>query len=145
MKFKLYSLIALLLIVGVATGCFRKTTTADTAPVGVVETGTIIDVTEKNGQTIAAVPGDVMYVKLTGEAASGKQWSVIKPITGSALELKDHKIVGLVDPAVLNGRFTDEWWLKILESGLIEVQFNYGESGKESETSFAITVNSQPE
>lgn len=110
---------------------------------GVKETGNVIDISDKNGQTITTTPGDVLYLKLTGEAESNNQWNVVAPVAGNFLMLKDHKVTGLIDKKVLEGKFTDEWWLKIENKGTFEIQFNYGEVGKDAENSFKLQVVSQ--
>ena len=110
---------------------------------GVKETGSVIDASDKNGQTIAAKIGDVIYFKLTGQAASGNQWTVVKPVSGDAILLKDHRATDINNPQAPNGEFTDEWWIKIEKSGTIEMQFDYGVSGKKSTKSFKLTIDSQ--
>lgn len=141
MKSKYFIVTALLLASVVATGCFNRGGAGATEEP--FETGVIIDVTERNGEVVSAQPGDVVYVKLTGESAAQKQWSVISPTSSNAIELKDHKIVGLLDPEVLDGRFVDEWWLLVLKSAEIELQFDYGVLGEEAEDTFAVTIQSQ--
>jgi len=108
---------------------------------GVPETGRVLDISEMNDQTATVTPGDVLYFKLTGEADSGYQWSVTGPTSGDYLMLKDHKVVGLTDPEA--GTFTDEWWLKIEEPGIFDLQFEYGLPSQEPEEFFRFKVISQ--
>jgi len=110
---------------------------------GVPETGTIIDISDKNSQSVTATPGDVLYLKLTGEADSGKQWSVSEPTSGNFLMLKDHKLVGMNDPNILEGQFSDEWWLKIEEKGTFKLKYIYGVVNQEVEKTFELEINSQ--
>ena len=90
---------------------------------GVVETGNIIDASGKNSQTINVVPGDLIYLKLMGEAKSGKQWTVISPAQGDSLSLKEQKVIGLDDKEILAGKFSSEWWLKVETKGEFDLQF----------------------
>jgi len=110
---------------------------------GVKETGLVIDITEMNQQSATTTPGDVLYLKLTGEAGSKKQWSVVSPTSGDYIMLKDHKVNGLGSTDAEDGQFTDEWWLKIENQGEFEIKFNYGAAGKEAEDSFSFIVVSQ--
>ena len=110
---------------------------------GAPETGVVLDVSDKTGQTVTVSPGDVLYLKLTGEADSGKQWVVVSPTTGDYVMLKDHKVVGINDPKILEGQFTDEWWIKIEDTGTFTLQFNYGVMGKAVEDSFKLEIISE--
>ena len=134
----------LVLSLTVLYGCQKKNTTA--APVisaSVTETGTVVDVTEKNTQSITVVPGDVIYVKLTGEAASGNQWTVVSPVSGDFVSLKDHVVVGLTDRAAKDKQFTDEWWIKVEKKGTFDLQFDYGRPNDKAKKSFKVSVVSQ--
>lgn len=110
---------------------------------GAPETGVVLDITEKNGQSSTAKPGDILYLKLTGEAASGKQWAVVSPTSSDYIMLKGHKLIGLTDSKAPDGQFTDEWWLKVEKTGNFELQFDYGVLGKKAEKSFQFSVVSQ--
>ncbi|MFA6215394.1 MAG: hypothetical protein WC768_02410 [Patescibacteria group bacterium] len=144
MKKNLILLLILFLAVTVSACGKTVKTEPETINVnGASETGTTIDLSDKNGQTVNAKIGDVLYLKLTGVAASGKQWLVVAPTQGDFLLLKDHKLVGLNDPKVLAGQFTDEWWLKIEKAAAFDLQFDYGIFGKKSEQSFKVTITSQ--
>ena len=110
---------------------------------GVVETGNIIDASGKNSQTINVVPGDLIYLKLMGEAKSGKQWTVISPAQGDSLSLKEQKVIGLDDKEILAGKFSSEWWLKVETKGEFDLQFDYGKLTKKAEQIFKIKVISQ--
>lgn len=142
---KIFVIAALALSLTVLYGCQKKTTTAVTppAPVSVAETGTVVDVTEKNNQSITVVPGDIIYVKLTGEAASGNQWTVVSPISGDAVSLKDHVVVGLTDRNAKDKQFTDEWWIKIEKTGSFDLQFDYGRPNDKAKKSFKVSIVSQ--
>ncbi len=125
-------------------GCWRKKVeTAVTQEIA--ETGQTYDVSDKTGQAITVEPGDVLYLKLAGEAKSGLQWQVASPTSGNFLVLKDHQAVGLDDPNALDGKFTDEWWLKVQETGEVNLRFNYVVPGKpdEPKNSFELKVISQ--
>lgn len=138
MKFKSLLVIALLFSV-LATGCLKKKDdNRIVLPENFPETGTVLDITEKNGESATLVPGDVIYLKLVGEANSLKQWTVYSPTSTSALVLKDHKLVGLQDEEA--EEFTDEWWLKVVEAGNFNLTFNYGVPGKDVEDVFTFEV-----
>ena len=110
---------------------------------GVPETGRVLDITQMNDKTATVTPGDVLYFKLEGEADSGKQWNVIGPTSGNYLMLKDHKVVGLNNPDIESGKFTDEWWLKIEDTGIFDLEFEYGLPDQEAEEFFNFKVVSQ--
>lgn len=134
----------LILSLTVLYGCQKKNTTvAPVIPASVTETGTVVDVTEKNTQSITVVPGDVVYVKLTGEAASGNQWTVVSPVSGDFVSLNDHVVVGLTDRNAKDKQFTDEWWIKIEKKGSFDIQFDYGRPNDKAKKSFKVSVVSQ--
>lgn len=137
--------IAMFLVVSLSA-CFKKTEfeTEDQLIIeGAAETGRIIDITGQNNQSAVAAPGDIIYVKLTGEADSGKQWNIVSPTSGDFLMLKDHKIVGLSDSEILNEEFTDEWWFKVEKTGTFNLQFDYALFGKDPEHFFKFEVISR--
>jgi len=110
---------------------------------GVPETGNVIDVSEKSGETFNVVPGDVVYLKLVGQSKSGKQWTVVSPTQGDYLSLKEQKVTGLDDKEILAGKTNFEWWLKIENKGEFDLQFDYAKPGKKAEQTFKIKVISQ--
>ena len=131
------------------SACFKKAgsdlskDSKDTEIDGVSETGLVLDISEMNDKTATVTPGDVLYFKLEGEADSGKQWSVVGPTSGDYLMLKDHKVVGLNNPEIEGGKFTDEWWLKIEDTGIFDLEFEYGLPNQEAEEFFSFKVISQ--
>lgn len=140
--------ILLVLIVGAVitlVGCQKKSSQNIVTPVptSVIETGTVIDVSDKNGQTITTVPGDVIYIKLVGEAASGNQWSVTSTSSSNMVSLKDHKLVGLMDKNAPNKQFIDEWWIKVERTGVFDLRYEYGRPGTASKKTFAVSIISQ--
>lgn len=143
MKKVLISLIVLSLTFSL-TACFKKQVDeSEVAIDGVPETGRVLDISDKIGQTATVTPGDILYLKLTGESDSDKEWSVVAPTTGDYLKLKDHKVIGLTDPKILDGQFTNEWWLKIEAEGIFDMQFDYGVAGQKVEDSFEIKIISE--
>lgn len=143
---KLKITVLLLLILTMAsTGCWFKKPSESKVGQEEFETGTVIDVSDKSGQEVTVKIGDVIYLKLEGESKSGFQWQVISPTSESSLILKDHKVVGIDDPNVLGGKFTDEWWLKVQEAGETQLQFSYVMPTKplEAKKSFELKVISQ--
>ncbi|MFA5022018.1 MAG: protease inhibitor I42 family protein, partial [Patescibacteria group bacterium] len=110
---------------------------------GRAETGTVIDITSLNGQTVNAKLGDVIYIKLTGQANKGYQWSIASPTAADYLMLKDHKNSGLNDPNAAEGKFTDEWWLKVQNPGEFDLQFDYGQTKKPTTQTFKIKIITQ--
>jgi len=143
---KISFLIAVFVLVIILSACQKSAP----APIeetninsSVAETGKIIDVSEKNGETFNVVPGDVIYLKLIGEAKSGKQWTVISPTQGDYLSLKEQKVTGLDDKEILAGKTNFEWWLKIENKGEFDLQFDYGKLTKKAEQIFKIKVISQ--
>ncbi|MBI3290831.1 protease inhibitor I42 family protein [Candidatus Falkowbacteria bacterium] len=148
MRYKLKKILPVVLILFLAltiSACKKKPSGPTEEEVifdGVRETGLVLDISEKSGQSATTTPGDVLYIKLTGEAGSGNQWTVIAPTTGSFLMLKDHKATGLTDEAE-GAIFTDEWWLKIEETGNFEIGFSYGVPGEEPLDFFNFNVISR--
>jgi len=143
---KIFLSIAILVLTFSLVGCFKSNKTdSNQEPQfeGAKPTGVVLDITEKNGQSGTVKPGDILYLKLTGEAASGKQWTVVSPATGDYLMLKDHKLIGLADSKAPDGQFTDEWWLKVEKTGNFELKFDYGVMGEKAEKSFQFSVITQ--
>ena len=98
---KFLPLLIILFLAFSLSACRKNTETERQREIfGVPETGTVLDITEKNGQTLTVTPGDILYLKLRGESKSGKQWSVISPTSGNFLMLKDHKLIGLNDTQI---------------------------------------------
>lgn len=141
-----FALAALLIAVNLS-GCAANQTSGENsnavAADGARETGTVIDLAAKNNQSVQAKVGDVLYIKLTGKAASGFQWFAISPTSDGWVMLKDHVVVGLNDPNAPNGEFTDEWWLKVEKAGSFTIQFDYSKPNKKAEQSFKVSVVSQ--
>jgi len=138
--------ISILLVAVIFAGCSKAdkgndSEVVDTSIYGVPETGTMIDITERNTLVATTTPGDVLYLKLLGESSSGKQWTVSAPTSGNSIMLQDHQITGLGDEA--GQEFTDEWWLKVEEIGEFSLQFDYGELGQEVEDTFELKIISQ--
>lgn len=148
---KLFSFLIILSLVFVLSACFGSNSNKEKNQqketnleiYGVPETGRVLDITEINGQTATVTPGDILHLKLIGEANSGRQWSVISPTAGDYLMLKDHQVIGLDNSEILGGKFTDEWWLKVEKTGEFELQFDYSAVNKEPEDSFKFKVISQ--
>lgn len=146
MRKKIYLSLVILAMAFSVTACAPKPAAESvnqTVSDGVKETGNVIDVSDKDGQTVTAKVGDVIYFKLVGKAASGNQWTVVKPVSGDSILLKDHKTTDINNSKAPNGEFSDEWWIKIEKSGTIEMQFDYGVLGKKAAKSFKITIDSQ--
>ena len=101
----------------------------------IADTGKVTDVSAMNGQTVNAVPGDVLYLKLSSKTDKNKQWSVASTTDVENLILKDHKVAGL-DSATT----TSEWWPKIAKSGPVKLQFDYGQFQKKVEYTFKIDI-----
>lgn len=139
---KRFSFVILVLALAiVVVGCKKKVVEEeiiDPRIFGVPETGVVIDATDRNGGSATTTPGDIIYIKLTGEALSGKQWSVAAPTSGSQLMLFDHQVVDLLNEEA--EEFTDEWWLKIEETGEFLIKFTYGQPGIQPEDSFELNI-----
>lgn len=147
MKKAFFSLLILLLVFSLhGCGCSKQDVEVDAwdyEAYGVKESGKVIDITELNGQATTTAIGDVLYLKLIGEADSKKQWNVISPTSGDYIMLKDHKVKDLANPEAEGGQFTDEWWLKIENQGEFKIKFNYGILGEEIERSFSLEIIGQ--
>lgn len=105
------------------------------------ETGTVLDISDQNGGSALLVPGDIIYVKLVGEAASGKQWTAVIPTTKESLVLMDHKLTDLNNEEV--DFFTDEWWIKVVEPDVFTLQYNYGLPFEDVEQTFTFDITIQ--
>ncbi|MFA6410378.1 MAG: protease inhibitor I42 family protein [Candidatus Buchananbacteria bacterium] len=144
---KIFLAFSILILLFGLTGCFnfnaqsKAEKAAQQAKIsGRPESGKVVDLTALNGQTVNVSLGDVLYIKLMGEANKGYQWKVTSPVTGDYLWLKDHKTVGLTDPKAPDGKFTDEWWLKAENPGTFDLQFEYGLVGKTPTQTFKVQV-----
>ena len=143
---KLTILTAVLLLAFTVTACKKKNSEDEALQqeiYGVPATGLELDITDLNGQTATVTPGDILYLKLEGEAEAKKQWTVASPTSGDMFMLQNHQTLGLQDATALDGKFTDEWRLKIERIGNFNLQFDYGILGKKSESSFQINIVSQ--
>ncbi|HLC89494.1 MAG TPA: protease inhibitor I42 family protein [Patescibacteria group bacterium] len=143
---KIFLILSIFILVIFISAC-QKSALAPIAEtnlnLSVAETGTVIDVSEKSGETFNVVPGDVVYLKLVGQSKSGKQWTVVSPTQGDYLSLKEQKVTGLDDKEILAGKTNFEWWLKIENKGEFDLQFDYAKPGKKAEQTFKIKVISQ--
>lgn len=130
MKKSLLFLITLTLVFSLA-GCFKKQVVEEVIPEveGVPETGRVLDISDKTGQTATVTPGDVLYLKLSAGEEELKQWSVTAPTSGNYLLLTDHK--------------GEEWWLKIEETGAFDLEFDFGDPGEEADDTFSLHVVSE--
>ena len=95
--------------------------------VTVAETGTIIDVTDRNGAVVFALPGDVITLALRGNTTryAKSQWSFRAPVTGNALTLKRHDVITAGDPRLKPGEFISEWAFKIERPDAVEIRLEY--------------------
>ena len=107
----------------------------------VAETGKVLDISDKNDQTINAVPGDIIYLKLNGKNDKDYLWSVASSTSMDSFILKDHKIGGLGQAN--NSTTTSEWWLKVEKKGDLVLQFSYGKINKPIEKLFKAIIISQ--
>ncbi len=129
------------LLVGVATvavpllvvACAnRSPRPATNVNVTVAETGTMIDVTDRNGTVVFALPGDVITLALRGSSTRypKSQWSFRAPVTGNTLTLKRHDVLTAGDPRLKPGEFISEWAFKIERPDAVEVRLEYEQLGR---------------
>jgi chagasin family peptidase inhibitor I42 len=139
---KVLTLVVVIGLLGL-TACTKNTDEPKVE--GQEETGRVLDITEMAGQSAITTPGDILYLKLVGESNSGLQWQAVAPTSGNYLLLKDHEVIGLDDSNILEGQFTDEYWLKVEETGEFNLKFDYVTPAKanELEDSFEIKIISQ--
>lgn len=88
------------------------------------DSGTTIDITEKNNQAIFANPGDVILVVLKGEKKSILQWSFREPTAGGYLSLKEHNVIGEGDLRLQANEYLSEWKIKITKPGVFTLRFH---------------------
>lgn len=131
-KFFVYLLALVILFSVVACkrserGAFDKSTTSPSAEVQ--ETGVVHDITEKNGQLLLVVPGDILLVKLPFSSKTSFQWSFREPITGRYLALKEHTFVKNIDETKEESEkdVLSIWRLKVLREGDFTLLFHYGD------------------
>ena len=138
------SLVILALAVGLTLAGCKKANPADEYDVvalGIKPTGVTLDISDKNGSSVTAAPGDVLYLKLVSPAVATKQWTVVAPTSGQPLMLQERKVADRQNEQATE--FVDEWWLKIEQTGNFPLQFDYGQAGKKAENSFAVGIISQ--
>lgn len=140
---KIFSILIIATLFFTLTACKKQPEEQKIDVSGVPKTGRIIDISEQTGQLVIVTPGDVLYLKLEGESNSGKQWSVSKPTAGDYLMLVSHSNIGLTDPGVLEGKFKDEWSLKVEKTGDFDLEFIYGLPNQEPEKVFSVKIISQ--
>jgi predicted secreted protein len=122
----------------ILAGCAAKSP-AEPLVTGVPETGLVIDLAARNGEIIAATPGDVLYLQLSG-SKERYQWTAVAPTSSSILILKDQKVTG---PTTATASTTVEWWFKVEQPGTTDIEFEYGQALEPVEATFAVTVVSQ--
>lgn len=129
------------LLVGVATAAVpllvvacanRAPKPASNVNATVAETGTMIDVTDRHGAVVFALPGDVITLALRGNTTRypKSQWSFRAPVTGNALTLKRHDVLTANDPRLQPGEFISEWAFKLERPDAVEVRLEYEQLGR---------------
>jgi len=88
----------------------------------VVETKTVVDVTERNKELVFGVPGDVILLRLLSEEGSERQWSLREPVTGGYLNLKEHNVY--TNQGNGKNMVVSEWKLKIIKEGKFPIKFH---------------------
>ncbi|OGY50222.1 MAG: hypothetical protein A2951_01590 [Candidatus Buchananbacteria bacterium RIFCSPLOWO2_01_FULL_56_15] len=134
------SLALILFLALLLAGCGKRESAVAPAVVGVPETGVVIDLSERNGSEVTTRPGDVLYLKLTGEGGSGKQWTTVSPTSSDCLILKDQQVANLTEPAASS---TFQWWFKVEQTCRVDVRFDYGKLLKKADASFGVHITSQ--
>lgn len=127
-----------LAVVILLTGCGKAPVSTPITDQGVKETGVVIDVSDKIGQTVSAQLGDIVYFKLTGEGGSGRQWSVTAPTSSPCVVLKDQHVDRLVEPHATS---TFEYWLLVEQACPFTVSLEYGKLKQKSVRTFSVQVN----
>ncbi len=120
-------ILAVVIVFGLG-GCLKKEVENQLTNTSVPDTGKIIDITEKNKQVIAAVPGDAILITLKTKKNEDWQWSFREPIAGEYLSLKRHDIITEGDTRVLEDEMISEWKFKIEKAGEFNIRFNLEES-----------------
>ena len=133
-------LILFLLLAIILAGCGKREAAVTPVVVGVPETGVVIDLSERNGSEVTTGPGDVLYLKLTGEGGNGKQWTTVSPTSSDCLILKDQQVANLNEPATSS---TFQWWFKVEKACRVDVSFDYGKLLKSADASFSVHITSQ--
>src|SRR3989344_7245886 len=93
--------------------------------VEVQESGTTINITDKNFQIVYARPGDILELNFVDTKNSQNQWSFRSPIQQEIVSLKEHKILSENDSRVKPGEILNSWKLKILKNTNFELLFSY--------------------
>lgn len=88
----------------------------------VPETGTIVNATDKDGQEILVVPGDVVELNLTGTESSEFIWTIISPTSEDCISLKEHKNTGTEEGSLI---VTSDWKFKVEKFCSVDLSLNY--------------------
>lgn len=90
----------------------------------VPETGTVLDLSDRNQQVVITVPGDVLTVPLIGAADGRMQWSFRSPISGGYLTMKAHTVT-TEDARISSGEQLSEWTFKVEQAATFPLRFEY--------------------
>ena len=107
---------------------------------GVLETGRVVDISDLHGGTTEVNPGDLLYLKLTGQAGSGYQWVATAPTSTSVFRLKDQAVDNLNGPT---GTSTFEWWLKVMAPGATTLEFGYLSAAEGLSATYTLDILSR--
>jgi len=83
--------------------------------------GNIIDVSDKDGQTVEALVGDKIEFTLIGINGKGLQWSA-RPLEGDTLELDSHHTENFV-PMNKDEEYKSIWVFNIIKAGETKINF----------------------
>lgn len=108
-------------------------------------TGTVVDITEKNNQTIPVEPGDKVTLTLVGVNGEGYQWSAT-PLTNNIMSLESHYMENFV-PMNKGENFYSYWTFKVEREGETVLKFVYETPiyGEEPKETFEVTIVSSKE
>jgi len=138
MFFKFYFGLVLLLVLAL-TGCRRAASVNEIVSSEIPETGIVLDISPLNGTTVTTTPGDVLYLKLSGEGGLGRQWFA-QPGGDSVFSLKQQQTSQLEQKNVSS---TFEWWFKIEQIGQAELEFDYHRANESARDQFKLNIVSQ--
>ena len=131
-----------LLVAGLLTGCRQKPAVDVSSSIAaeVPETGRVIEVATLNGGTATTTPGDILYLKLSGQGGSKNQWLALAPTSSDLLKLKSQEVNNLNQAGT---EATFEWWFKVEKIGQTKLQFDYQKIGQKPSQNFQLDIISQ--
>lgn len=122
MKKTFFSFIILLTVFSL-TACQSKKIGPDGNANLEPDTGLVIDISEKNNQTISVRPGDRVKFQLESTKGEPEQW-VFEPLTTDIIYLEKQEMKNY-DSAKVGEKYQTTWIFKVVKAGQTAIKLNY--------------------